>query len=62
MLVQFDSSVLELKSMTSSASALHFALSRVTQRGSGSGGTLLYDAIYEIAKKVLANETDARRW
>ncbi len=56
MLVQFDSSILELKGMTSSASALHFALSRVTQRGSGSGGTLLYDAIYEVAQKVLANE------
>ena len=43
--------------MTNSASALHFALSRVTQRGSGSGGTLLYDAIYATAKQVLAKET-----
>ena len=56
MLVQFDNSILELKGMTNSASALHFALSHVSQRGSGSGGTLLYDAIYEVAKKVLANE------
>ena len=57
MLVQFDSSVLQLKSMTNSASALHFALSHVSQRGSGSGGTLLYDAIYVIAKTALASET-----
>ena len=56
MLVQFDSSILELKGMTNSANALHFALSHVSQRGSGSGGTLLYDAIYEVAQKVLANE------
>src|ERR1700730_9553758 len=32
MLVQFDSSVLQLKSMTNSASALHFAQSRMSQR------------------------------
>jgi Ca-activated chloride channel family protein len=57
MLVQFDSSVLQLKSMTNSANVLHFALSHVSQRGSGTGGTLLYDAIYVIAKNVLANET-----
>jgi len=57
MLVQFDSTVLQLKSMTNSASALHFALSHVSQRGSGAGGTLLYDAIYAIAKNILASET-----
>jgi Ca-activated chloride channel family protein len=57
MLVQFDSTVLELKSMTNSASALHFALTRVSQRGAGAGGTLLYDAIYAVANKVLASET-----
>ena len=57
MLVQFDSSVLELKSMTNSANALHFALSHVSQRGSGTGGTLLYDAVYVVAKNALATET-----
>jgi VWFA-related protein len=57
MLVQFDSSVLQLKSMTNSASALHFALSHVSQRGSGTGGTLLYDAVYVVAKTALASET-----
>jgi Ca-activated chloride channel family protein len=57
MLVQFDSTVLQLKGMTNSASALHFALSHVSQRGSGTGGTLLYDAIYAVAKNALANET-----
>jgi VWFA-related protein len=57
MLVQFDSTVLELKGMTNSVSALQFALSHVSQRGSGKGGTLLYDAIYAVAKSVLAGET-----
>ena len=57
MLVQFDSTVLQLKGMTNSASALHFALSHVSQRGSGAGGTLLYDAIYVVAKNALASET-----
>jgi Ca-activated chloride channel family protein len=57
MLVQFDSTVLELKSMTNSVSALQFALTHVSQRGSGKGGTLLYDAIYAVAKSVLAGET-----
>jgi Ca-activated chloride channel family protein len=57
MLVQFDSTVLQLKSMTNSAGALHFALSHVSQRGSGSGGTLLYDAIYLVAKTALASES-----
>lgn len=56
MLVQFDGTVLELKSMTNSVSALQFALSHVSQRGSGQGGTLLYDAIYAVAKSVLAGE------
>src|ERR1700748_1089080 len=37
MLVQFDSTVLELKGMTNSVSALQFALSHVSQRGSGKG-------------------------
>jgi Ca-activated chloride channel family protein len=57
MLVQFDSTVLELKSMTNSVSSLQFALTHVSQRGSGKGGTLLYDAIYAVAKSVLAGET-----
>lgn len=57
MLVQFDTRVLELKSMTNSASALHFALARVGQQASAKGGTLLYDAIYLIAKDALAKET-----
>jgi VWFA-related protein len=57
MLVQFDTRVLELKGMTNSASALHFALARVNQQDSAKGGTLLYDAIYLIAKDALAKET-----
>jgi Ca-activated chloride channel family protein len=43
--------------MTNSASALHFALSRMSQRASAKGGTLLYDAVYVVAKDVLAKET-----
>ena len=57
MLVQFDTTVLQLKSMTNSASALHFALSRMSQRAAAKGGTLLYDAVYVVAKDVLAKET-----
>ncbi len=57
MLVQFDTTVLQLKSMTNSASALHFALSRMSQRAATKGGTLLYDAVYVVAKDALAKET-----
>jgi Ca-activated chloride channel family protein len=60
MLVQFGTSVLELRGMTNSASALHFALSRMSQRASAKGGTLLYDAVYTVAKDVLAKETGRR--
>jgi VWFA-related protein len=56
MLVQFDTTVLQLKSMTNSASALHFALSRMSQRAAAKGGTLLYDAVYVVAKDALAKE------
>ena len=55
MLVEFGASVLPLKSMTNSANELHLALSRLSPRASG--GTLLYDAVYDLAKNVLANET-----
>jgi Ca-activated chloride channel family protein len=54
MLVEFGASVLQLKSMTNSANELHLALSRMSPRAAG--GTLLYDAIYVMAKNVLANE------
>jgi len=57
MLVQFDTTVLQLKSMTNSASALHFALSRMSQRAAAKGGTLLYDAVYVVAKDALTKET-----
>lgn len=57
MLVQFGPSVVELKSMTNSANALHLALSRLSSRDVGKGGTPLYDAISVVAKNVLAHET-----
>jgi VWFA-related protein len=56
-LVQFDSTVQQLKGMTNSANALHLALSHLNARTPASGGTLLYDAIYVVAKSILANET-----
>jgi Ca-activated chloride channel homolog len=56
MLVQFDTSVLQLKTMTNSPNALHLALSHLSPSGAA-GGTLLYDAVYVVAKNVLANET-----
>jgi Ca-activated chloride channel family protein len=57
MLVQFDTSVLQLRSMTNSANALHLALSHLSSRGTAARGTLLYDAIYVVARNVLASET-----
>jgi VWFA-related protein len=56
MLVQFDTSVLQVKSMTNSAKALHLALLHLNQTPAV-GGTLLYDAVYLVAKNILATET-----
>ena len=57
MLVQFDSSVLQLRGMTSSANALHLALSSVRSRGNAAQGTLLNDAVFLVAKNALAHES-----
>jgi Ca-activated chloride channel family protein len=57
MLVQFDSSVLQLRGMTNSANALHLALSSVRSRGNASQGTLLNDAVFLVSKNALAHET-----
>jgi VWFA-related protein len=57
MLVEFDSTVLQLRGMTNSPNALHLALSHLNPRASASGGTLLNDAVYTVAKNVLAGET-----
>ncbi len=56
-LVQFDTHVVQLKGMTNSANALHLALLSLTSHASAVGGTLLNDAVYAVAKDVLANET-----
>ena len=56
-LVQFGPTVLQLRSMTHSVSALHFALSHLSSPGAVGGGTVLYDAIYMISRDVLAKET-----
>jgi Ca-activated chloride channel family protein len=57
MLVDFDTSVRQLQGLTNSASALHLALSGMSPHAATVGGTLLYDAVYVIAKNVLAKET-----
>jgi Ca-activated chloride channel family protein len=56
MLVQFDTSVVQLRAMTNSANALHLALSRLDSHPSTASGTLLNDAVYAVAKNILANE------
>jgi Ca-activated chloride channel homolog len=56
-LVQFDTKVQQLKTMTNSANALHLALSHLNGRAPAEGGTLLYDAVYAVSKSILANET-----
>ncbi len=58
MLVQFDSNVMQMHSMTNSASQLHFALAKL--KGQASGGTLLYDAVFSVAKSILAQESGRR--
>ena len=58
MLVQFATNVLQMYSMTNSARALHFALSRL--HGEAAGGTLLYDAVYSVSRGILAQETGRR--
>jgi len=57
MLVQFDTRVQQLRSMTSSADALHLGLLSLSSNGATAGGTLLNDAVWAVAKSVLAKET-----
>ncbi len=57
MLVQFDTSVLQLKSLTPSANALHLALLGLSSHPATSGGTLLHDAVYAVSREVLARES-----
>jgi Ca-activated chloride channel family protein len=57
MLVEFGNRVRLLQGMTNSASALHLALSGLSPHAALVGGTLLNDAVYVVAKDVLAKET-----
>jgi len=57
MLVQFDTNVLQLQRLTNSPNILHLALSRLSSHAATTGGTLLNDAVYSVAKDVLAKET-----
>ena len=56
-LVEFSSTVTQLRTMTNSANALHLALSHLSAPATGATGTLLYDGIYVVAKNILARET-----
>ena len=57
MLVQFDTRVLELRGLTNSAGALHLSLLNLGSQASTAGGTLLQDAVYTVAKNILAKES-----
>ena len=48
--------VQQLKSMTSVPNELHLALSHLNTRAPADGGTLLYDAVCQVAGKVLTGE------
>lgn len=55
-LVEFGTTVRQLKSMTSVPNELHLALSHLDTRAPATGGTLLYDAVYAVARNILATE------
>ena len=56
MLVQFDTRVLQLRGLTSSAGTLHLSLLSLNSRPSTATGTLLNDAVYTISTEILARE------
>lgn len=56
-LIQFDARILQLRGLTTSADALHLALLSLRSDPSFAGATVLNDAIYTVADKVLANES-----
>ncbi len=55
-LVEFGATVQQLRGMTGIPNDLHLALSRLNTRASPAGGTLLYDAVYAVAKTVLSTQ------
>lgn len=57
MLVQFDTRVLQLRALTSSASTLHLSLLSLSSRPSTAAGTLLDDAVYAVSSNILAKES-----
>lgn len=66
-LVQFDSTVLQLVKLTSSATTLQHGLAYLTQShddiavaGPRGGGTLLYDAIVSVSRLALGNQLGRR--
>jgi Ca-activated chloride channel homolog len=64
LLVQFDSSVLQLVQMTNNVTTLEHGLAYLTQPHDfaiqGRGGTLLYDAILGVSRMKLGNELGRR--
>jgi len=64
-LVQFDSSVLQLVKMTGNVTTLEHGLAYLTQAhddygGQGQGGTLLFDAICGVSRMELGNQLGRR--
>ncbi len=59
-LVQFDSRVRLLGSLTASASALHLSMIGLAIDPNPRGGTLLNDAVSAVSQRVLAHETGRR--
>ncbi len=55
-LVEFGATVQQLRGMTGVPNDLHLALSHLNTRASPAGGTLLYDAVYAVAKTVLSTQ------
>ena len=56
-LIQFDARVLQLRGLTTSADQLHLALLSLRSDPQFAGATLLNDAIFTVASRVLAPET-----
>ena len=56
MLVQFDAKLRQLRGLTSSASDLHLALLSLDAHPATANGTVLNDAVFEVAKDVLAKQ------
>ena len=57
MLVQFDTTIQQLKGLTNQYPLLHLALGYVKSGADANGGTRVMDAVAGVTEKVLAKET-----